>query len=47
LEQSTPSKSVPKKKKTVETEIADCRPPEAGESPVEMKVKKTPAVRRT
>lgn len=38
---------MPKKKKTVETEIAGGRPPEAGESPAEMKVKKTPAVRRT
>jgi hypothetical protein len=37
---------VPKKKKTVEAEIAGGRPPEAGESPAEMKIKKTPAVRR-
>ena len=38
---------MPKKKKTVEAEIAGGRPPESGESPAEMKVKKMPAVRRT
>jgi hypothetical protein len=41
------NQSVPKKKKTVEAEIAGGAPPEAGESPAEIKVKKTPAVRRT
>ena len=38
---------MPKKKKTVEAEIAGCDPPEAGASPAEMKIKKSPAVRRT
>jgi len=38
---------VPKEKKTVEAEIAGGGPPEAGGSPAEMKIKKTPAVRRT
>jgi hypothetical protein len=41
------NQSVPKKKKTVEPEIAGGAQPEAGESPAEMKVKKTPAVRAT
>jgi hypothetical protein len=41
------NQSVPKKKKTVEAEIAGGAPPEAGESPAEIKVKKTPAVRQT
>jgi hypothetical protein len=41
------NQSVPKKKKTVEAEIAGGAPPEAGELSAEMKVKKTPAVRRT
>ena len=41
------NQSVPKKKKTVEAEIAGGAPPEPGESPAEMKVKKTPAVQRT
>jgi DUF2934 family protein len=47
LKSSTPSKSVPKKKKTVPAETAGGGPPEAGGSPAEMKIKKTPAVRRT
>jgi hypothetical protein len=47
LKSSTPSKSVPKKKKTVEAEIPGGAPPEAGESPAEMKIRKTPAIRRT
>lgn len=38
---------MPKKKKTVQAEIAGSRPPEAGGPPAEMKIKKTPAVRRT
>jgi len=38
---------VPKKKKTVEAEIAGSGPPETGGSRAEMKMKKTPAVRRT
>jgi hypothetical protein len=37
---------VPKKKKTVQAEIAGGRPPEAGGSPAEMKIQKAPAVRR-
>jgi len=38
---------VPKKNKTVQAETAGGGPPEAGGSPAEMKIKKTPAVRRT
>jgi len=38
---------VPKKKKTVPAETPGGGPPEAGGSPAEMKIKKTPAVRRT
>ena len=38
---------MPKKKKTVEAEIAGGGPPETGGSPAEMKMKKMPAVRRT
>jgi hypothetical protein len=38
---------VPKKKKTVQAETAGGGPPDGGESPAEMKIKKTPAVRRT
>jgi len=38
---------VPKKKKTVQTEPGRGGPPEAGGSPGEMKIKKTPSVRRT
>jgi hypothetical protein len=38
---------VPKKNKTVQAEIAGGGPPEAGESPAEMKIKKAPAMRRT
>ena len=38
---------MPKKKKTVEAEIAGGGPPETGGSRAEMKMKKTPAVRRT
>jgi hypothetical protein len=41
------NQSVPKKKKTVEAEIAGGAPPEARESPAEMKVKKTPAARKS
>ena len=47
MKSSTPIKSVPKKKKTVEAERAGGGPPEAGGSPAEMKIKKTPATRRT
>jgi Protein of unknown function (DUF2934) len=47
LKSSTPINSVPKKKKTVEAEIAGGGPPETGGSRAEMKMKKTPAVRRT
>jgi hypothetical protein len=39
--------SVTKKKKTIQAETAGGGPPEAGGSPAEMKIKKTPAVRRT
>jgi len=38
---------VPKKKKTVLAETAGGAPLEAGGSPAEMKIKKTPVVRRT
>lgn len=38
---------MPKKKKLVQAEIAGGAPPEAGGSPAEMKIKKTPVVRRT
>jgi hypothetical protein len=38
---------VPKKKKTVQAETDDGGPPEAGGSSTEMKITKTPAVRRT
>jgi hypothetical protein len=37
---------VPKKKKIVQAETAGGGPPETGGSPTEMKIKKTPAVRR-
>ena len=38
---------MPKKKKIFQAEPAGGGPPEAGGSPAEMKIKKTPAVRRT
>jgi hypothetical protein len=47
LKSSTPIKSVPKKKKIFQAEIAGGGPLEEGGSPAEMKIKKTPAVRRT
>jgi hypothetical protein len=37
---------VPKKKKIFQAEIAGGGPPDAGGSPAEMKIKKTPVVRR-
>jgi hypothetical protein len=37
---------VPKKKKIFQAETAGGGPPAAGESPAEMKIKKTPGVRR-
>ena len=37
---------MPKKKKTVQAETVGGGPPEAGGSPTEMKIKKTPVVRR-
>jgi hypothetical protein len=41
------NQTVPKKKKIFQAETAGGGPPEAGGSPAEMKIKKTPAVRRT
>jgi hypothetical protein len=46
-ESLTPIKSVPKKKKPIEAERDGGGPPEAGALPAEMKIKKTPATRRT
>ena len=38
---------MPKKNKTIQAETAGGAPPEAGGSPAEMKIKKTPSARRT
>jgi hypothetical protein len=43
----TTNQFVPKKNKTAQPETAGGGPPEAGRSPSEMKIKKTPAVRRS
>ena len=45
IETTNTNQSVPKKTKTVQSK--NPAPPEAGESPAEMKIKKTPAARRT
>jgi len=47
MKSSTPTKSVPKKKNTVEAEHATGGPPEGSGSPAEMKIKKMPTTRRT